>query len=180
MPRTAPARTAPTRKTARKTAPKSTRDTARSQAAAPARIGLALAGGGPLGAIYEIGALCALEESIDGLDLNALDAYVGVSAGAFLAAGLANGMTPRQLCTSFIEGRGPREDLIKPGLFARPAWGEFLRRAAQVPRLASQAVLAVAQGRSLLSALELLIAVVQAYVFALLASIYLNDAVNLH
>jgi NTE family protein len=158
MPRTAPARTAPTRKTARKTAPKSTRGTARPRAAAPApaRIGLALAGGGPLGAIYEIGALCALEESIDGLDLNALDAYVGVSAGAFLAAGLANGMTPRQLCTSFIEGRGPREDLIKPGLFARPAWGEFLRRAAQVPRLTSQAVLAVAQGRSLLSALELL------------------------
>ena len=31
-----------------------------------------------------------------------------------------------------------------------------------------------------LSALEMLIAVVQAYVFALLASIYLNDAVNLH
>jgi F-type H+-transporting ATPase subunit a len=31
-----------------------------------------------------------------------------------------------------------------------------------------------------LTALELLIAVVQAYVFALLASIYLNDAVNLH
>jgi F-type H+-transporting ATPase subunit a len=31
-----------------------------------------------------------------------------------------------------------------------------------------------------LSALELLIAVVQAYVFALLASIYLNDAINLH
>jgi predicted acylesterase/phospholipase RssA len=158
MPRTVPARTALTPKTPRKATPKSTRGTTRSRAAtpAPARIGLALAGGGPLGAIYEIGALCALEESIDGLDLNALDAYVGVSAGAFLAAGLANGMTPRQLCTSFIEGRGPREDLIKPGLFARPAWGEFLRRAAQVPRLASQAVLAVAQGRSLLSALELL------------------------
>jgi F-type H+-transporting ATPase subunit a len=31
-----------------------------------------------------------------------------------------------------------------------------------------------------LSALEVLIAVVQAYVFALLASLYLNDAVNLH
>jgi F-type H+-transporting ATPase subunit a len=31
-----------------------------------------------------------------------------------------------------------------------------------------------------LTALELLIAVVQAYVFALLASIYLTDAVNLH
>ena len=31
-----------------------------------------------------------------------------------------------------------------------------------------------------LSALEVLIAVVQAYVFALLASLYLNDAINLH
>jgi len=35
-------------------------------------------------------------------------------------------------------------------------------------------------GNVALAALELLIAVIQAYVFALLASIYLNDAVNLH
>ena len=61
------------------------------------RIGLALAGGGPLGAIYEIGALCALEEAIDGLQFNACEGYVGVSAGGFVAAGLANGMTPREL-----------------------------------------------------------------------------------
>lgn len=31
-----------------------------------------------------------------------------------------------------------------------------------------------------ISALELLVAVVQAYVFALLTSLYINDAVNLH
>ena len=36
------------------------------------RVGLALAGGGPLGSIYEIGALTALAESLDGLDLNDL------------------------------------------------------------------------------------------------------------
>ena len=36
------------------------------------RIGLALAGGGPLGAIYEIGALCALDEALAGLDLDRL------------------------------------------------------------------------------------------------------------
>jgi F-type H+-transporting ATPase subunit a len=35
-------------------------------------------------------------------------------------------------------------------------------------------------GNVLLMALELLVAVLQAYVFALLTSIYLNDAVNLH
>ena len=45
----------------------------------PPRIGLALAGGGPLGAIYEIGALCALDEVLDGLDFTQLNGYVGVS-----------------------------------------------------------------------------------------------------
>jgi NTE family protein len=67
------------------------------------RIALALAGGGPLGAIHEIGALCALQESLDGIAFERLDHYVGVSAGGFIAAGLANGMTPRELCAAFID-----------------------------------------------------------------------------
>jgi len=57
------------------------------------RIGLALAGGGPLGAIYEIGALAALSESLRGIDLNDADVYVGVSAGGFIAAGLVKRST---------------------------------------------------------------------------------------
>lgn len=121
------------------------------------RIGLALAGGGPLGAIYEIGALCALDEAIDGLDLNALDGYVGVSAGAIVAAGLANGMTPRQLCSAFIENDSPREDLIRPGMFIRPAVAEFARRAAALPALVVQAGVHLLRRRgSLLSAVEIL------------------------
>ena len=36
--------------------------------ARPPKIALARSGGGPLGAIYEIGALCALEESLTGTD----------------------------------------------------------------------------------------------------------------
>ena len=76
------------------------------------RIGLALAGGGPLGAIYEIGALCALEESIDGLRFTQCHGYVGVSAGGFVAAGLAIGIGPRELCRSFIENEGPPEDVF--------------------------------------------------------------------
>ncbi|MDH4352148.1 MAG: patatin family protein, partial [Gemmatimonadota bacterium] len=42
------------------------------------RIGLALAGGGPVGAVYEIGALRALEEAVVGIDFTALHVYVGV------------------------------------------------------------------------------------------------------
>lgn len=119
------------------------------------RIGLALAGGGPLGAIYEIGALCALEEALRGVDFSDLQAYVGVSAGGFIAAGLANGMTPRQLCAAFIETGGPRDDAIDPAVFIRPAWGEYLRRGAMLPRLVAQAGAALLfERRSLLAALE--------------------------
>ena len=126
-----------------------------SKVTAPARIGLALAGGGPLGAIYEIGALCALEEAVVGLDLNQLDGYVGVSAGGFVAAGLANGMTPRQLCRAFIENDGPRDDVVRPSIFIRPAWSEFARRLASLPGLTAQAGLRYAfERRSLLATLE--------------------------
>jgi NTE family protein len=115
------------------------------------RIGLALAGGGPLGAIYEIGALCALDETLVGIDFNACDSYVGVSAGGFIAAGLANGMTPRALCASFIENVGAAGDIFEPALLIRPAWGEIGRRLAAVPGLAAEAALRHAFSRRSLS-----------------------------
>lgn len=110
------------------------------------RIGVALAGGGPLGAIYEIGALCALEESIAGLRFTRCQGYVGVSAGGFVAAGLANGLGPRELCRSFIENEGPPGDVFDPQVLMRPAWGEFARRLAQAPGLAAGAALDYALG----------------------------------
>jgi len=97
-------------------------------------VGLALAGGGPFGAVYEIGALLALEESLEGLELDALDCYVGVSAGSFLAAALANGIGAREMYRLFIEG-GDGPGALAPGLFMRPAFGEYLRRARLLPPL---------------------------------------------
>jgi NTE family protein len=130
------------------------------------RIGLALAGGGPLGAVYEIGALCALEESIGGLDLNALDGYVGVSAGSFLAAGLANGLTARELCAAFIDGDPRHPDHVPAAMFTRPAFGEIAGRLATLPRLAGQAAWQVLRGRPWLSALESLGRVLPAGLFS--------------
>ena len=114
--------------------------------AAP-RIALALAGGGPLGAIYEIGALCALDEALQGMDFNALDHYVGVSAGSFIAAGLANGMTPRELCAAFIEAEGAASDIFDPSWMMVPAYGEFARRALMFPGLAATALWRATLGR---------------------------------
>lgn len=127
--------------------------TARRSPPAP-RIALALAGGGPLGAIYEIGALCALDDTLDGLDLNACDHYIGVSAGGFIAAALANGITPRELCESFIEGR-PRFDGFDPAWLMRPAWGEFAQRLRALPQLASGAAWSwLVEGKAFSQAVE--------------------------
>lgn len=102
------------------------------------RIGLNLAAGGPLGGIYELGALCALEEVLDGIDMAELDVYVGVSAGGFLAAGLANGYRPKEMYDIFITNRS---DAFKfePEMFLRPAYAEYMRRAKQLPQLVMQA-----------------------------------------
>jgi predicted acylesterase/phospholipase RssA len=106
--------------------------------------------------VWEIGALCALEEALPALDFTALDGYVGVSAGGIVAAALANGMPPRRLCAAFIEN-DPRvaADLFPPTLFYRPAVAEYLQRAAQLPALAGQAAWRYARRqRSFLGALE--------------------------
>ncbi len=100
----------------------------------PGKLGLALAGGGPLGGIYEVGALAALADCLEGLDFNALDVYVGVSSGSFIAAGLANGITPVEMSRMFIESESHR-DPFSPALLLRPAVGEFARRAAALPTL---------------------------------------------
>lgn len=111
------------------------------------RIALALAGGGPLGAIYEIGALCALEDCLEGVDFTTLDHYVGVSAGGFIAAGLANGIRPREMCAGFIENSGPAGEVFDPAWLSMPAWGEYLDRLRRLPALAMAAALQATWGR---------------------------------
>ncbi|MCU0758428.1 MAG: patatin-like phospholipase family protein [Steroidobacteraceae bacterium] len=101
------------------------------------KVGLALAGGGPLGAYYAIGALHALGESIAGLDLTRLHCYVGVSSGSVLSACLANGLDTRELVRVFITGApgdapGPT---MRPDMLFTPAVGEYAGRLARLPGL---------------------------------------------
>ena len=98
------------------------------------QMAVALAGGGPLGAIYEIGVLMALSEALDGFDFNDLDAYVGVSAGGFIAAGLANGLSPAYMYRMFIDSDSA-EVPFDPEMLLKPAVSEYARRAATVPVL---------------------------------------------
>lgn len=100
-----------------------------------ARIGLAVAGGGPIGGMYELGALRALDLAIEGFDLTDLGVYVGVSSGAFLAASLANGIDTGQMTRIFLAG-DDADVRFRPNAFLRPAFGEYARRAMRLPVVA--------------------------------------------
>jgi predicted acylesterase/phospholipase RssA len=56
------------------------------------RSALCLPGGGMTGALYQVGALAALEDGIEGLDGQAFSLYLGHSTGATVAAAIAGGI----------------------------------------------------------------------------------------
>ena len=98
------------------------------------KFAIALAGGGPLGAFYELGALHALGEAIVGRALTEFDVYVGVSSGSLIAAGLANGFDTTTLGSTFIHDEATLIP-FSPGALMRPALGEYGLRVAQLPQV---------------------------------------------
>src|ERR687895_1245634 len=111
----------------RKPAPQKTRRSRRSRSA------LVLGGGGFTGGVYEIGALRALDLLAVNRTVNQFDVYVGTSAGSFLAALTANGVTPeemmrvvnQQVPTPFADV--DRDTLMRPNAL------EFAQSAALLP-----------------------------------------------
>ncbi len=116
-------------------------------------IGLAIAGGGPLGAIYELGALQAIDEAIDGAHMHDLDIYVGVSSGSFLTASLANRVTATQMGRIFMSSPAA-EFSFQPELFLRPALREYLDRARAVPSVIAEVIKEVINNPSRLAHFE--------------------------
>lgn len=102
--------------------------------------GLAIAGGGPVGAIYELGALRALDESVNGLKLHNLDVYVGVSSGALIAASLANGISTTEMCRIFM-GEEYASLRFDPERLMRPAYREYFQRASMLPGILRKSLL---------------------------------------
>jgi NTE family protein len=105
---------------------------ARRHRAGTGKLGIALAGGGPLGAFYELGVLHALGEAIVGRDLTDFDVYIGVSSGSLVAAGLANGFDTTSLGATFIFDSGTLVP-FSPEILLRPAIGEYANRLARLP-----------------------------------------------
>jgi len=96
------------------------------------KLGLALAGGGPLGAFYELGSLHALSEMVVGFDPREVEVYVGVSSGSLLAAGLANGFDTTTLGRTLIFDESTLVP-FSPQMVLHPGWGEYARRLSRLP-----------------------------------------------
>jgi predicted acylesterase/phospholipase RssA len=118
---------------------------------------LVLGGGGFTGGVYEIGALRALDLLAVNSTVNNFDVYVGTSAGSFIAALCANGVTPEEMMRVVThQGRAPFRD-VDLGDLLQLNLLEFARTGALLPlRMVSLARQVVAQ-RGQVSAMDVLL-----------------------
>lgn len=67
------------------------------------QVALCLPGGGTSAAMFQVGALAALEDGIEGFDANLFDLYVGTSSGASVAAPLAGARSIQRIYRAVID-----------------------------------------------------------------------------
>src|SRR5919199_746664 len=101
---------------------------------------LVLGGGGFTGGVYEIGALRALDLLSVNRTVNQFDVYVGTSAGSFVAAMLANGITPEEMARVVNQQVPTPFRDIDVGTLLRPNIVEFAKKGALLPLRAAAVV----------------------------------------
>ncbi len=94
---------------------------------------LVLGGGGFTGAVYEIGALRALDLLSVNQSVNEFDIYVGTSAGSFVASLAANGIAPEEMMRVLDKQTPVAFRTMDLGTLLRPNYKDFITRALQMP-----------------------------------------------
>lgn len=134
----------------------------RARKPARSKTALVLGGGGFTGAVYEIGALRALDLLSVNRSVNQFDVYVGTSAGALVAALTANGVTPEQMMRVVNnQVPSPFRDL-NLDMLLRPNYREFLTKGVQLPLHLPGIVRNVGSSLGSFSAVDLAIALADA------------------
>lgn len=77
------------------------------------KIALVLAGGAVSGGAFKVGGLKALNDFLVNRKITDFDLYVGLSAGAFLAAPLAGGIPPEEMLAS-LDGKSKQFSQVSP------------------------------------------------------------------
>jgi NTE family protein len=110
-----------------------TQGTPRRRRTRRSRTALVLGGGGFTGGVYEIGALRALDLLAVNRTVNQFDVYVGTSAGSFVAALTANGVTPEEMMRVVNQQVPTPFRDVDRGTLMRPNALEFAQSAALLP-----------------------------------------------
>ena len=94
------------------------------------KVALVLAGGAVSGGAFKLGGLKALDDFLVNRKTNEFDTYVGLSAGAVLAAPLAVGISPAEMIKS-LEGNSTEITRFRARDFYSPNLAEFVERPLQ-------------------------------------------------
>lgn len=94
------------------------------------KIALVLAGGAITGGAFKLGGLKALDDFLVNRKTTEFDSYIGLSAGAVLAAPLAAAISPAEMIKS-LEGKSDEIDVFRVVDFYSPNVAEFVQRPLQ-------------------------------------------------
>jgi NTE family protein len=123
---------------------------------------LVLGGGGFTGGVYEIGALRALDLLSVNRTVNQFDVYVGTSAGSFVAAAVANGVTPEEMMRVIVQQVPTPFPDARISSLLRPNYTEFLTRGLLIPWRVAQLVRTLVRDLGQISAVDLVVGLAEA------------------
>jgi NTE family protein len=123
---------------------------------------LVLGGGGFTGAVYEIGALRALDLLSVNRSTNDFDVYVGTSAGAFVASMAANGITPEEMMRVVNQQVPTPFRDVDLGMLLRPNLLEFAAKGIALPLQLARVARALAGQLPHISAMDVVLGLAEA------------------
>ena len=118
---------------------------------------LVLGGGGFTGGVYEIGALRALDLLSVNRTVNEYDVYVGTSAGSFVAAAVANGVTPEEMMRVIVQQVPTPFPDARVSSLLKPNYKQFLTRGAMFPLRLAQLLRLLARDLGQISAMDIVL-----------------------
>jgi NTE family protein len=139
-----------------------TRESGKRRRQPRSRSALVLGGGGFTGGVYEIGALRALDLLSVNRTVNQFDVYVGTSAGAFVAAAVANGVTPEEMMRVIVQQVPTPFPDARISALLKPNYGEFLTKGAMLPLRLARVVRNLVRDLGQISAVDLAVGLAEA------------------
>jgi predicted acylesterase/phospholipase RssA len=133
-----------------------------------------LGGGGFTGGVYEIGALRALDLLSVNRTVNQFDVYVGTSAGAFVAAAVANGVTPEEMMRVIVQQVPTPFPDARASSLLKPNYREFVSRGLMFPVRLAHLLRVLARDIGQLSAVDIVLGLAE----ALPAGLYSGEGIE--